>query len=1420
MLLADPCSRSLSLSPCAAVVRKKYDGVFRSVLQSELSGPMSEAGSVSEAGARKLLQRSKISEAELDRVLELADLDRDGRLTLDEFAIAMHLVTKRTAGEPLPEILPTSMRPASAFLAPPLPSPPTRRRGATVPTPSRTPGRAGAEASTSSPYSAGSVGSSLAVSFAQDLAADVFSSADPSFLDAATLRADRAAERAARDALERASSSELQLQARELEERVRELGEAKGALQAVSVHVVARHREAEELKLRIAATEQQRAAVAKEHEWCMRRLASLRGQCESYAGTLREKQHELHSATQELEALAREVTAVQTRMASQLDEAHALNRALITAREEVRALKQSQALLLQQAHVESKQVAPLHLEFVQLTAEIGVLQQQMDATVANDLGADGRPTAPAVEYRELQQQVGEARRQRQLLEEELMDSRSNRTKQKASVESTRLDAMRRELGALQVESARARQTATVLRTTPTASKLTKLALLDETLMVPPVTAASAVNAASPPVNATNFVPPPALSGYAPPPALGGRAPPPAPASAAFSSQSPGQSPVSFSPAMTLAQSAAGSPDTGLNNLSSAWSAQPPGPPTREPTFEAQPFRPPPFTPSSDPKRAWHGVIGSVQASRAWHGVEIGSVQASRPPEPSSKPDKPTRRRQDKAPNQVGVLAFQSSTGDSSPVGGAPSLRPPPGRGVTMPTPKKLNPFVTDRTTSCSDLPAFADAEPSAPAKPPATPSLVAPPLPRQVAIVAKTPPSKASPTLADVASVVAAKLPAPPLRSLSASPLKEAFGDGDGGFGSTDGGFDGGDGGFGSTDGGFGGGDGGFGSTDGGFGGGDSGFDAAPGGFAADVPASFGDAAGAADGGFGGDGDGDGGFGSTDGGFGDGDGGFGSTDGGFGDGDGGFGSTDGGFGDGDGGFGSTDGGFGGGDSGFGGDHSGFDAASGGFSVAPASFGDAAGAADGGFDGGNGGFGGGDSGFVVGNSGFGSADSGFGAASGGFGDAPASFSGGDSGFSGGDSGFGDAPASFGASNSGFGGGFGSGGFGGGGFDEPPPAPPPPPPPAPPAPPPAPPPSAAPAQAAPDMSSSIMIGLTELKLAPEKLGLLGSHRGVAIMIDVPGMVGETPPTLKAAMDETGRASFRFGRAFSVADRARREELARVLRMDEKESMVEMVAFALDGPYPDGEPGDDFGVASISLRKLLRSGADHALGPIQFVSVLDGKMIGQLTCAVTAVQALSTIEAERGGRDRAATLPPPAAPAAPPQGQQQSSSYTFGEGPLGLALSDFLDSVVVSNEPAPGSQAHTNGVTKLMILVGVNFENVRGLPKDACIDKIKACGRPLTLQFLPPPGESGAVVTPAACALAPTTAPSPAPPAPSPSSNAGGKAKTMNGRPVKPSPYKYKKELEELVGMGFSDTAACQRALDATNGNVDAAINKLVG
>ena len=80
-------------------------------------------------------------------------------------------------------------------------------------------------------------------------------------------------------------------------------------------------------------------------------------------------------------------------------------------------------------------------------------------------------------------------------------------------------------------------------------------------------------------------------------------------------------------------------------------------------------------------------------------------------------------------------------------------------------------------------------------------------------------------------------------------------------------------------------------------------------------------------------------------------------------------------------------------------------------------------------------------------------------------------------------------------------------------------------------------------------------------------------------------------------------------------------------------------------------------------------------------------------------------------------------------QPRSCTFGEGPLGLSLADYGDVVVVANEPAPGSQAHANGILRLSVVVGLNHENVSGLPKDAVVEKVKACGRPLTLQFLPP-------------------------------------------------------------------------------------------
>ena len=44
---------------------------------------------------------------------ELADVDKDGRLTAEEFAIAMHLLEKAKAGLMLPSTLPASLSPST-----------------------------------------------------------------------------------------------------------------------------------------------------------------------------------------------------------------------------------------------------------------------------------------------------------------------------------------------------------------------------------------------------------------------------------------------------------------------------------------------------------------------------------------------------------------------------------------------------------------------------------------------------------------------------------------------------------------------------------------------------------------------------------------------------------------------------------------------------------------------------------------------------------------------------------------------------------------------------------------------------------------------------------------------------------------------------------------------------------------------------------------------------------------------------------------------------------------------------------------------------------------------------------------------------------------------------------------------------------
>ena len=578
---------------------------------------------------------------------------------------------------------------------------------------------------------------------------------------------------------------------------------------------------------------------------------------------------------------------------------------------------------------------------------------------------------------------------------------------------------------------------------------------------------------------------------------------------------------------------------------------------------------------------------------------------------------------------------------------------------------------------------------------------------------------------------------------------------GGGGFGD-DAGFGGGDagGGFGD-DGGFGGGDdGGFGSADaGGFGGDDGGFGSADAG-------GFGDDAGFGGGGFGDDagfGD-DGGFGDDAGGFGDdagfGGGGFGDDAGGFGD-DGGFGGGGDGFGD-DAGFGGDAGGFGGGDDGFGGEPAGFGDA---FAAAPAfgsgSFDAAPQAADDAF--GSGGFG----------------DAGFGdAAAADFSAAAPTASFGDS------AGFGDA--------GGFGddGGFGdAGGFGDSSFETTTPAAPAPsgPPPAvqslvemgfsrseaekalsqcdgdlqraatllmdPPTakPPPPPPPKPAPTPAFTEM----VVELTAVQISDEFLPRLNGINGLAVAIDVLG-VDEEPPTVTAAVDGSGLAKLTYKNSYSTTAEPFLGALVKALSStDDEDSEIQFVVFSLDGQHPGGEPDEELGMASVSLRKLLKRDRDLELTPIKLNGV-EGEDMGTLTCGVKAVQALKALAKAHGikvpsgaggggaapgaavvpGGSLLASVAPSGVVAPSPSTMANApaaaSTFRFGPGSLGLILSDRDGGRggVVVTKVDPGGQGAMLGVPSGSHIMRLNGEDVSMLTRAGFVEKVKASPRPMTL------------------------------------------------------------------------------------------------
>lgn len=86
-------------------LRYKYDTIF------ETLGPVN--GKISGEAAKIEMVKSKLPKPVLGKIWKLSDIDRDGFLDADEFALAMHLIQVKLDGHDLPTTLPDHLVPPS-----------------------------------------------------------------------------------------------------------------------------------------------------------------------------------------------------------------------------------------------------------------------------------------------------------------------------------------------------------------------------------------------------------------------------------------------------------------------------------------------------------------------------------------------------------------------------------------------------------------------------------------------------------------------------------------------------------------------------------------------------------------------------------------------------------------------------------------------------------------------------------------------------------------------------------------------------------------------------------------------------------------------------------------------------------------------------------------------------------------------------------------------------------------------------------------------------------------------------------------------------------------------------------------------------------------------------------------------------------
>lgn len=86
--------------------KEKYDRIFQNLSPDA-------SGKVTGGNAKQELVKSKLPNTVLGRIWKLSDLDKDGMLDSDEFAVAMHLIQIKLDGNELPVELPIHVVPPS-----------------------------------------------------------------------------------------------------------------------------------------------------------------------------------------------------------------------------------------------------------------------------------------------------------------------------------------------------------------------------------------------------------------------------------------------------------------------------------------------------------------------------------------------------------------------------------------------------------------------------------------------------------------------------------------------------------------------------------------------------------------------------------------------------------------------------------------------------------------------------------------------------------------------------------------------------------------------------------------------------------------------------------------------------------------------------------------------------------------------------------------------------------------------------------------------------------------------------------------------------------------------------------------------------------------------------------------------------------